>query len=259
MHMTCRPRRGVRFWCPEYGIEAALLAAFMFAAAALTVVLEHPASIVRQTIADAGVRRLIMGAGMAATAAVLIYSPWGHRSGAHMNPATTLTFAWLGRVCPVEACGYIAAQFVGGAAGIGLAAVLIGAPIAHPAIAWVVTKPGPWGIAPAFAAEATMTALLMGVGLALSTKPGWQALSGAAAALLVGTFIAIEAPVSGMSLNPARTLGSAVFAGDFTAIWVYFTAPVSGMLLAAAVFTRVQGARVHGAERAVQVQVQANS
>jgi aquaporin Z len=238
MHVTCRPRRDVRLWYPEYGIEAALLGLFMIAAAALTVLLEHPASIVRQAIADAGVRRLIMGAGMAATAAVLIYSPWGRRSGAHMNPATTLTFAWLGRMCPFEACGYIAAQFAGGAAGIGLAALLIGAPMAHPTVAWVVTKPGPWGIGPAFAAEMTMTALLMGVGLALSTRAAWQPFAGAAAAVLVGTFIAVESPVSGMSLNPARTLGSALFAGDFTAIWVYFAAPVCGMLLAAAPFRR---------------------
>ena len=84
-----------------------------------------------------------------------------------------------------------------------------------------------------------MTATLMGAGLAITTRPRWMPRAGLVAALLVGTFIAVEAPVSGMSLNPARTLAPAVFSGDYTAIWLYFVAPVTGMLLAAEVFRRV--------------------
>ena len=60
------------------------------------------------------------------------------------------------------------------------------------------------------------------------------------AALLLALYITVEAPVSGMSLNPARTLGSALWAGQFTALWVYFSAPVLGMLLAAEVFFRMR-------------------
>jgi aquaporin Z len=73
----------------------------------------------------------------------------------------------------------------------------------------------------------------MGAVLAASRAPAWRPRAGLVAAGLLALYITIEAPLSGMSLNPARTLGSAVWAGDFTAIWIYFSAPVLGMLLAA--------------------------
>jgi aquaporin Z len=59
---------------------------------------------------------------------------------------------------------------------------------------------------------------------------------------LVATYITVEAPISGMSMNPARTLASAVPAQHWTALWVYFTAPLLGMFLAAEVFLRTKGA-----------------
>jgi len=61
------------------------------------------------------------------------------------------------------------------------------------------------------------------------------------AGLLVMTYISIEAPISGMSMNPARTLGSAFSAANWTAIWIYFTAPPLGMLLAAELYVRPRG------------------
>jgi len=68
-------------------------------------------------------------------------------------------------------------------------------------------------------------------------------LTGLFAGLLVATCISVEAPLSGMSMNPARTLGSAVHAAQWTALWVYFTAPPLGMLAAAEVYVRLPGAR----------------
>jgi aquaporin Z len=89
----------------EYAIEAALLGLFMIAACGFTVLLEHPASPVRHTLPDPVIRRMLMGLAMGSTAVTLIYSPWGKRSGAHMNPAVTLTFARLGKVAPGGAGG----------------------------------------------------------------------------------------------------------------------------------------------------------
>src|SRR5688572_7736236 len=73
-----------RHW-PEYLIEGFMLGAFMVSACTFTIMLEHPASPVRQAVASAELRRVCMGLAMAFTAVALIYSPWGKRSGAHMN------------------------------------------------------------------------------------------------------------------------------------------------------------------------------
>lgn len=213
-------------------MEAALLGAFMVSALAFTVLLEHPSSPLRGLIESAFERRVVIGAGMGATAVALIYSGWGQRSGAHMNPAVTLTFARQGLIGPAAACGYIAAQFAGGAAGVAVGRALFGATVADAAVNYAVTTPA-WGIVPAFAAELLMTMLLMTVVLAASRHEAWRPYAGWAAAACVAVFIAIEAPVSGMSLNPARTLASALWAGEFSGLWIYFVAPVLGMLLAA--------------------------
>jgi aquaporin Z len=186
------------------------------------------------------VRRLVTGLGMAATAIVLIYSPWGTRSGAHMNPAATLALARLGLVPSSSVPGYIAAQFAGGAVGVWVAWQVFGSLVEHPAVRFAITTPGRWGAGAAFAGELIMTAAQMGAVLAASRVPAWRSRAGVAAALLLALYITVEAPVSGMSLNPARTLGSAVWAGQFTSLWVYFSAPVLGMLLAAEVFRRMR-------------------
>jgi aquaporin Z len=108
----------------EYLMEVAGLGLFMVSAATMTSLLEHPASPLRALLIDPTMRRAVMGAAMGLTAAALIYSPWGRRSGAHNNPAVTLTFFRLGKISGRDAVAYIAAQFVGGAAGIGAAAML---------------------------------------------------------------------------------------------------------------------------------------
>src|SRR5262245_62254999 len=79
----------------EYAMEGALLGLFMVAACGFATVLEHPASPVHQALPVGHVRRVIMGLAMGLTAIGLIYSPWGQQSGAHMNPALTLTYLRL--------------------------------------------------------------------------------------------------------------------------------------------------------------------
>jgi len=68
-------------------------------------------------------------------------------------------------------------------------------------------------------------------------------LTGLCAGALVATYITIEAPISGMSMNPARTFASPVPAHHWHALWIYFTAPLVGMLSAAEVYVRTRGAR----------------
>jgi aquaporin Z len=169
---------------------------------------------------------------MGLTCVLNVYSPWGRRSGAHLNPSFTLAFYRLGKVSRTDAVAYILAQFAGGLAGMGLAVLLFRAWLADPAVHYVATVPGPWGLAPAFLAELVISFFLMVVVLSVLSRPRLAPFTGLFAGTLVALYITFENPISGMSMNPARTVGSAAFAHVWTGLWLYFTAPPLGMLLA---------------------------
>jgi len=160
-----------------------------------------------------------------------------------MNPAVTLTFFRLGKVAPADVLGYITAQFIGAIIGISAAALAFGGLVAHPSVNYVTTLPGPAGDAVAFVAEALISFVLMLTLLTVSNHSRVAPFTGICAGLLVWTYITVEAPLSGMSMNPARTFGSALVARDFFGLWIYFTAPPLGMLSAAEVFTHRFGAQ----------------
>jgi len=229
-----------RHW-PEYGIEAAGLGLFMLSASLFAALLEFPGSPVREALPDPTVRRLWMGLAMGGTAIAIIYSPWGRRSGAHINPGVTLTFLRLKKIEPADAAFYVIAQFAGGIAGILLARLVLGTLLADPAVNYVATLPGRGGTLVALGAEFAISFVLMLVVLVVSNRPGWSRLTGICAGTLVALYIALEAPLSGMSMNPARTLASTVPAETWSALWIYFTAPPLGMLAAAAVYRRANG------------------
>src|ERR1041384_7716235 len=142
---------------------------------------------------------------MGLTAIAIIYSPWGQRSGAHMNPAFTLTFLRLRKVRPWDALFYMVAQFAGGTAGVLLAKVILRGIIAHPAVNYVVTVPGPAGVTVAFVAETILAAGMMLMVLSITNTARLARFAGLFAGTLVFLYITFEAPLSGMSINPART------------------------------------------------------
>jgi aquaporin Z len=226
-------RATLRQHWPEYLMEAAGLGLFMVSASLFAVLLFHPWSPVPSILADAFVRRALMGIAMALTAMALIYSPWGRRSGAHFNPAVTLTFFRLGKVRAWDAAFYVVAQFAGGATGMLLTAAVARSLVGDPSVNYVVTVPGAAGWAVAFGAEVGIAFCTMTAVLAASSSPRWARFTGICAGALVAAYITFEAPLSGMSLNPARTFASAVPAAVWDAFWVYLTAPVLGMLAAA--------------------------
>ena len=226
---------------PEYAIEAMCLALFMISAAGMATLLQHPSSPLAGWSDTPVLQRVPMGVAMGLTSAALIYSPLGARSGAHMNPAVTLTFLRLQKIAPVDAAGYVIAQFVGGPVGIAIASGVFAGLPAHPAVNYVATVPGSAGPAVAFAAEITISFVLMLVVLRMSNTARFARFTGLGASLMVATYIIVEAPFSGMSMNPARTLGSNVFASMLSTLWIYFIAPTAGMLLAGEWYARRHG------------------
>src|SRR5689334_9972166 len=136
-----------------YLIEASLLGAFMISASVFTALLEHPGSPIVAAIPSPFLRMALIGLAMGATAVGLIYSPWGRRSGAHMNPAVTLSNVRLGKLGVLDAAFYIAAQFIGAIAGMWIARLALGEIVSHPSVRFVATVPGILGVRSAWIAE----------------------------------------------------------------------------------------------------------
>jgi len=232
-------------------MEALGLGLFMVSAGGFGTLLEYPGSPVHQAIANPFLRRALMGLAMGATAIGLVYSPWGRRSGAHINPAFTLTLLRLGRLSGRDAAAYVLAQFAGGAAGVFLLAALLGAPFLAPPVAGVATLPGSSGAAVAFLAELGIAFLLVLMVLTLGTSPRLTRYTGYFVGATLFLYITFEAPLSGMSMNPARTLASALPCGNWRGLWIYFTAPLAGMLLASEAHVRLTRSRRAGCAKVV--------
>jgi len=230
-----RPPALYSHW-PEYLIEAAGLGVFMVIAGICVMLVDTPGAV--RTVASPDIRRALIGLAMGLTAIAIIYSPWGRRSGAHLNPAVTVSFLRLGKIAPADAVFYIVAQFAGGASGTLLLSALAGERFTLPPVAAVATLPGSRGEAAAFAAEVAIAFGLMSTVLAANASARLMRWTGVCAGALVAFYIAIEAPLSGMSLNPARSVASALPSGLWHGIWIYLSAPLLGMLLAAELHLR---------------------
>jgi aquaporin NIP len=161
----------------------------------------------------------------------------GHLSGAHINPAVTVAFVVTRHFPAREAASYIGAQLVGALAG---ALLLLAIWPARPADlgATVPTV----GVGSALAYEAVLTALLMFVIMAVATD---TRAVGAGAAIAIGGTIALGAlfggPVTGASMNPARSLGPALASGEWTDFWLYLAGPIAGAGVGAFAYRLVSG------------------
>jgi aquaporin Z len=221
-----------RHW-PEYLIEAWGLGTFMISAGVIATLLGSPHSPAQAALMSPFLRGMLAGIAMGLTSVTLVYSPWGRRSGAHLNPALTWTFWRLGRMKRWDAIFFAVAQTVGGLLGVLLVAAVLGVAFTDPPVRYAATLPGTGGPLVAFVAEFGISAVLMFVILIFSGTPRLAPFTGVAAGCLVALYITFEAPLSGMSMNPARTLASAAPGGYWDSLWVYLSAPVLGMLASA--------------------------
>jgi aquaporin Z len=227
-----------RHW-PEYLMEGGEAGVYLLSACAVATLLWHPHSPIQRYLTSDAVRRMLMGAAMGATIMAIVVSPWGKQSGAHFNPAVTFTFCRLGKVTPCDALFYCIAQLSGAVAGVALGSLLLRGAPAHHAVRYAATLPGIYGDGVAFVAELVISFLLMSVILFASNHQILAPYTHYFAAALAAAYIAFESPLSGMSTNPARTFGPALYGGYWNALWIYFVAPPLGMLAAGEVFLLV--------------------
>ncbi len=220
----------------NYVLEALGLGAFMVSAGLFATLLFAPAFPAVAMIPNAGLRGLLMGVAMGLTAIAIIYSPGGKRSGAHINPAVTLTFYRLHKIQARDAIAYMVAQFIGGLAGVWFVAAVLGEWFTAAPVNYAVTLPGLGGEVLAFITEALLSFGLMLMILFTSNTRGLSNLTGLFAGILLTLYIPFATPISGMSINPARTFASALPAEQWTGLWLYFVAPPVAMLLAAQVY-----------------------
>lgn len=158
----------------------------------------------------------------------------GNVSGAHINPAVTLGFVASRRLPAREAGPYVAAQCAGAVAASFLLRLL--AP-AHPHLG--ATLPA-GSLAASFALEVGLTLGLMFVILGVSTGPLLR--TALAVGAVVGLASLLAGPISGASMNPARSLGPALASGRLEPLWIYLTAPFAGALLAVPLCRATRGA-----------------
>ena len=158
-------------------------------------------------------------------------------SGAHFNPAVTVAFWSIGRFPSRDVTPYVVAQCAGAAVAAFLLRALLG-----PAVAAAATVPA-ISVTRAFAVELTFSAILMAVILRVSTD---ERMSHSLAALSVAACVgglALLGALTGSSMNPARSFGPALASGVWQAHWIYWAAPVAGMLITALAGERLLGDR----------------
>jgi aquaporin NIP len=171
---------------------------------------------------------------------VMVYAT-GHLSGAHINPAVTIAFTLTRHFPARDALAYVFAQIAGATAGaLTLLAVWTDKPAELGA-----TLPSV-GVGSALVYEVVLTFLLMFVIMAVATD---TRAAGAAAAIAIGGTVGLDAlfggPVTGASMNPARSLGPALVAGEWHDLWIYVVGPLAGAALGAFAYQVVRGEQPH--------------
>jgi aquaporin Z len=220
--------------------EAFGLAIFMISACFFSALLEAKNSFVHQFIQHPFLRTVIMGILMGATALFIFYFPLTSSSGSHINPAVTLSFLKLGKMCHWDAFFYIIFQFTGGTLAVYIMQWIMGESLTAFPVNSAVTVPGKAGVWPAFIAEFLISFMTMAMVLFTSEHKKLKKYTRLFAACLVCCWVIIAGPISGFGMNPARSFASALPSHTWTAWWIYLFVPVAGMTLAAEVFLFVQ-------------------
>jgi aquaporin Z len=220
----------------HYLQEALGLGVFMVSACYFSVLLWADHGAWRETIPDNLTRSVIMGLFMGATALLIFYSPLTSPSGSQINPAVTLTFLRLGKMCQWDAVFFILFQFSGGILAVYIMQQLLGHPLTDAPVKAAITIPGQGGIVKALFMEFSIAFTTMTMVLFTSQHSTLKKYTRLFSGVLVCGWVIIAGPVSGFGMNPARSFASSLIANVWTASWLYMFVPIAGMLLAAELF-----------------------
>ncbi len=216
-------RRAWPLWTSEF-VGTATLVAVGCSAVVLNFGAGSPVAALVPGMAE---RRAITGFAFGTVGALIALSPVGRVSGAHINPIVTLAF-WIERRMKLRvAIGYVLAQMAGGL--LGALALRAWGPMAA-SVAYAGTWPGPAGSGVALLGEAATTFCLIGGLFLFRGHPRLRRFTPALFPFLYAVMVWLEAPLSGTSTNPARSLGPGVVAGDLRDWWVYWLGPLAGTL-----------------------------
>jgi glycerol uptake facilitator-like aquaporin len=163
------------------------------------------------------------------TVGLLIVSPFGRRSGGHMNPAVSLAFWLMGALPGRDAVAYAAAQLAGSVSGVAAGRLLWGEQTADPAVGFAAIRASegiPWTVV--FISETAATALMLAAVTFVSARPRLAFLLPAAVGSVIAALILLVGRWTGGSFNPARQFGPELFSHDLTWLWIYLIAPLVG-------------------------------
>jgi aquaporin Z len=217
----------------HYLQEALGLAIFMISACFFSAMLFSENSSWYHFFPNFMARNIFMGLMMGLTALFIFYSPRTSPSGSQINPAVTLTFLRLNKMCRYDALFFIIFQFIGGTAAVYLMRLLMGNILTDTPINSAVTIPGKLGTTTALITEFTIAFITMSMILFTSSHLKLKKYTRIFAACFVCIWVIVAGPISGFGMNPARTFASALPANIWTAFWLYMIAPVAGMLTSA--------------------------
>jgi aquaporin Z len=239
-HSLCNMKKAFRQSWRFYFMEALGLGLFMISACFFGGILEARDSFIHQFIPNGIFRNIIMGIMMGLTALFIFYSRWTAPSGSHINPAVTISFLRSGKINKYDAFFYITFQFIGGTITVYIMQMLMGSTLTAAPVNSVVTVPGKEGIMAAFTMELLIAFMMMTMVMFTSSHDRLKKYTRIITGFMVCLYVIIAGPVSGFGMNPARTFASALPADTWTASWIYFIAPVAGMLTATEFFLLIE-------------------
>ncbi|MGG9960618.1 aquaporin [Ferruginibacter sp. SUN106] len=226
-----------------YLMEAFGLAIFMVSACFFGAMIFSPGSSWYHLFLNDMVRNILMGLMMGLTALFIFYSPVTAPSGAHINPAVTITFLRLGKISKENAAFYILFQFIGGTVAVFTMQWLMGKTLTGSPVNSAVTVPGKAGTMNAAITEFFIAFVMISMVLFMSASKRFKKHTRKFAACLVCCYVIFAGPISGFGMNPARSFASAFPSGIYTAFWIYMLIPFAGMLLAAECFLSIESVK----------------